>query len=186
MKYQFHVELTEADFAEYRIFMFTKSRQAKRRIRASQLLYGAGALLFLGWQLNMTMRYGQPMDWRMLACTLVLAVMVICTPAYRKWLMKYATSKAGKSSGTLFPPSAVLTFYDDHMEGVLPEGKKEGSYAAIKEIDLNGNRAIYLQAKDRGVFFLPTACFASQQQREGFLAFLQEKCPGAMYGRARK
>ena len=120
MKYQFHVELTEADFAEYRIFMFTKSRQAKRRIRASQLLYGAGALLFLGWQLNMTMRYGQPMDWRMLACTLVLAVMVICTPAYRKWLMKYATSKAGKSSGTLFPPSAVLTFYDDHMEGVLP------------------------------------------------------------------
>ena len=134
----------------------------------------------------MTMRYGQPMDWRMLACTLVLAVMVICTPAYRKWLMKYATSKAGKSSGTLFPPSAVLTFYDDHMEGVLPEGKKEESYAAIKEIDLNGNRAIYLQAKDRGVFFLPTACFASQQQREGFLAFLQEKCPGAMYGRARK
>ena len=46
MKYQFHVELTEADFAEYRIFMFTKSRQAKRRIQSLAIAIWGGCFAF--------------------------------------------------------------------------------------------------------------------------------------------
>ena len=174
MLFQFQVDITEQMYIDFNAFVMTHTDYGKAQIRKFRIAFtilSAMAMLY-------TVFSGGPSVAGLLGCIPLLAVWALFMWLFPRMLVaatKASVRDMSKKGKLCFDPHAELVFYDDHFEEIVPDKRTSQAYTTLERICVDSGKAVYLHMDAMRAYIVPMASFASEEQYQQFLGFLDGK-----------
>lgn len=176
MHFTFYTNLTEKDYWDLNYFWSFKTKHGKKRILTFRVFL---FVLLCAFSALILFRDGFVREpfLRLIPIAVLLIVFQIGVKPFFVFSLK-AQIKSLKKRGKLpFSANVTFCFDEDSYTKITPDEKSEVKYNRLERISIVGENAVYLHFSAVQASIIPFSCFANEQEREAFLAFLKTKCP---------
>ena len=175
MRFKFNIHVTEKDYLDYNRFWQFQSPYGKKQIISLRVIF---ALLF-GIAAIATLIGGDFTIDSIIEAAIFMVAMAIfqfILPTILAWSLKRQIKVLKKKGKMAYAPEATMDFYEEIFTSKTPESKTETKYTTIERISVVRDKAIYLHVNNVMAYIIPIKSFASNEQFESFLTFIQSKC----------
>ena len=173
--FKFEVKLTEEDFLEFNKIHLFYSEQTGKQVKNLRSIFTVLPVVL--WPVTTVLADFSLRE--LIARGLVylpLAALFWFGVKPSMWLFtKQTLKKTLKKGDRLFSPAATLEFNDDVMVETTDINRSESKYSLIQSVYLVNGKIFYLYINSMQAFLLPVSAFASAEQYNNFLDFIQSK-----------
>lgn len=176
MKFKFNITIDDKDYLDYNTFWIFKSPYGKWQwIKFRLLLILPFAVLCL---LPLTSENNSPQTIivSIISATIMLILCQLLFKPIFIWIFKAHIRSLKKRGKMGYSPISEMEFYEDCFTEITPDNKTEQKYTAIERVSVLTDRVIYIHVNNLMAYIVPFNCFESEEQLNGFLAFLKTKC----------
>lgn len=173
--FQFNINLTDEDYFEYNKYITFHTPAGKKQMRKMRILIAVLSLL-----IGVSVLLRNPIDTvRIIAAAVIAAAFCAIFQAVWKPLMALSIKtqlKRMKKNGKLpYYACAELTFDDDAIRQTTETSRSEEQYRSVERICRVPGKVIYIFIDSARAYLLPAASFASQEEVDAFISFLEAK-----------
>lgn len=175
MRFKFSIHVTEKDYLDYNKFWQFQSPYGKKQIISLRVIF----VLLFGIAAIATLIGGDFTIDSIIEAAIFMVAMAIfqfILPAFLAWSVKRQIKVLKKKGKMAYTPEATIEFYEEYFIAKSPESKTETKYTTIERISVVRDKAIYLHVNNVMAYIIPIKSFASNEQFESFLTFIQSKC----------
>ena len=175
MRFQFAIQLTDEEYFAINKFLMLQSRNGKKkmlifRISLAVALCAIAFLSLLGGGFTAA-------AWRgIIPYFILLALFQAGIRPFFLWIIKGNIRSLGKQGKMPYSPTSDMTFGEESFTETTPDNKTEVKYTAIDNVSAIPDQAIYIHINSLLHYIIPVSVFASRQEYEDFLSFLETKC----------